>query len=119
MGELIGPPLANARCRGQRRKLFLEAENRRIRQREEGQAWREQPRIQFALVLASVAGAAVWPSISAPASRRWFSLRLAPLRENPRTRQHLRVLPARLRAVDARLGRFRTSRQRLDALQIG
>src|ERR1035441_10312883 len=108
--ELIGPPLTNARFRGQRRKLFLKAENRRIRQREEGQAWREQPRIQFALVLASVAGALVWPSISAPASRRWFSLRLAPLRENPRTRQHLRVLPARLRAVDARRGRFRTSR---------
>ena len=108
--ELIGPPLTNARFRGQRRKLFLKAENRRIRQREEGQAWREQPRIQFALVFASVAGASVWPSISAPASRRWFSLRLAPLRENPRTRQHLRVLPARLRAAGARRDRFRTSR---------
>ena len=110
MGELIGPPLANAGFRGQKRKLFLKVENRRIRQREEGRAWREPSRIQFALVFASVAGASVWPSISAPASRRWFSLRLAPLRENPRTRQHLRVLPARFRAVDARLGRFRTSR---------
>jgi hypothetical protein len=68
--ELIGPPLANARFRGQRRKLFLKAENGRIRQRAEGQAWREQPRIQFALVFASVAGASVWPSISAPASRK-------------------------------------------------
>jgi hypothetical protein len=64
MGGLIGPPLTNAGFPDQRRKLLLKAENWRIRQREEGQAWRESLRIQSALVFAFVAGVSVWPSIS-------------------------------------------------------
>jgi hypothetical protein len=49
LGELIGPPLTNAGFRSQRRKLFLKAENRRIRQREEGQAWRDNH--SFSLIM--------------------------------------------------------------------
>ena len=46
--------MRNSRAKGA--NYFFKAENKGIREREEGQSWRESLRIQFTLVFASMAG---------------------------------------------------------------